>query len=348
MGTPIFVARLRVTNGDGTFDSLGDVDARGERPRIQADIVRSLANEPNTANVRIYNLAEDTIAKITGTVRSRIDWTPQEREALLAAGASAEPVELVADSNGLASIELSWGYADSEDRDIEPALAVGFVGQSSTIRPSWSGSDEILTIEAEDSGTLLGAGEVVQESGVGVVRYRAKSYAGGTDIADVLVDLIAACGARADRDTLAAAIAVAMADKGLPAADTKVIGGYSASGPARPQVQAILGALGLRWSIQNGEFLVLGPDSVLPGVEPLELSTEAGNIIGQPRTLEANRLEIETWATASADPGRQVGVVATNIAASYRLDVAETNFDTYSGGSTTLKLDELQTIPGVF
>jgi hypothetical protein len=81
MGAAVFVDRLRITNTGGVFDSLSPNGL--EQPRIRFDAVKSLSGGPNRAKIEIYNLAPDTVAKICGTVRTRVEWTPAEREQLL-------------------------------------------------------------------------------------------------------------------------------------------------------------------------------------------------------------------------------------------------------------------------
>lgn len=345
MGAPVLVAQLRVTNALGAFDSLNPAPF-AVQPRISFTVKHSLSSAANTASISIYNLAPDTIAKVTGTVTRRYDWTPAERAELLAAGASAAPFEVTADGFGMGAIELSWGYADSETMDIVSALSVGFVGQSLRMSAP-PGLDRVLTIEAEDGSQSLGAAEVVQLAGAGAVAYQAKSYKAGTDVVDIIVDLINALGLSVDRGELSNAIQAAMAERGLPLAETKIIGGYNSSGSARAQLEAFLSALALRWSIQDGAFILLSRSGLIPGFPPFQLSTLAANIVGQPKIGEAGKLSITTWATTAAKPGRQVDVLTETIAAGYRVDESTTTGDTYSGGSTVLALDELQTLAGI-
>jgi hypothetical protein len=344
MGVPIFVARLRITNGDGVFDSLS---SGRTQPRIIFDVRQSLAASPNSAAISIYNLAPDTIAKITGVVRTRVDWTPAERAQLLEAGASAEPIETIGDGFGFVAVELSWGYTDSERYDPETALRVGFVGQSSRPRVVRDGTDRVLVLECTDAGNLLGAGSVLQRAGGGPAAYRSKSYAPGSSAVDVIMDLVYAMGLSTDRATLEQQLTSALLARGLPPGDLFLSGGYTSSGPAQPLLEGFLRSLDLRWSVQNGELLLLSQSSVIPGLAPLLLSTERRNIIGEPERLEGTRLGVSTFALADIRPGRQVDVLAGDINASFRADEVSTRGDTSSGAQADLRLDELQIIPGV-
>lgn len=347
MGAPSCVARLRITNAAGFFDSLNP-DPLGAQPRIRAEIVRSLRTEPNTAKIEIFNLAPLTSALLTGVVQSREEWTPTQISQLFLAGQAGTPVEVTSEVFGLGAVELSWGFMDSVAPNILAAVKVGFVGQSSKMRSGPDSQDQILTIEAQDGGHLLGAGEAVQIAGGGVVPFVGKSYTTGTNIIDIIADLIAACGLTVNRPALLLQVQTAMLARGLPPADLVILGGYNASGPARPQIEQFMNALNLRWSVQNGELLILDSTSVLLGYPPIVLSSALGNILGEPEVVDAGRMAVRTWAQADAAPGRAVTLITPTRTANYRIEVASTTLDTNSGGETRLELDELQTIPGVF
>jgi hypothetical protein len=347
IGSPVLVARLRVTNALGLFDSL-DPKPFAEQVRIKATVTKNLESAPNKATIDLYNLSDIMTDLIRGVVRRRVEFSALERAQLMLAGASTIPVEITSDGFGLASIELSWGYADSASMLLIPALKTGFVGQSTNMHVAPEGNDKVLRIEAEDSGHLLGAAEVVQIAG-GVVPLANKSYLAGTDVVDIMVDFINAMGVAVSKPILAAAVATEFLARGLPAAETKVgLGGYNASGSARDQLERFLKVLNIRWSIQDGQFLVLNGAGVALGYEPLVLSTALGNIVGEPERGEGTTLGISTFADADARPGRQTTVATDLIQAAYRIDQAVTSIDTYSGGSTKLQLDELLTIAGVF
>lgn len=347
MGSPICVARLRITNANGFFDSLNPIPGE-EQIRIRATVKRSLRSEPNSAEIEVFNLSPSTTTLITGTVKRLIEFTPEQKAELLAAGASAAPFEETSDNFGLGAVELSWGFMDSAAPDILGALAIGYIGQSSKMRSKREGNDVILTIEAEDGAHLLGSAELLQQAGATSVPWVAKSYRTGTDVADIITDLVNAAGLTIDTDAVRLQIQRALLARGLPAAETKIIGGYNTSGPVKPQLEQFFKAIGLRWSIQNGEILILDQTSIVTGLAPLVLSTEFGNVFGEIEQVDATRLAVSTWADPSAVPGRQVTVITPERAINCRIEEAVTEIDTRSGGQTNLQLDELLTIPGVF
>lgn len=334
MAKPRLRTRLQITNGGGTFDSASPFIVRGDaldEVRIEFEVIKTLDPTPNTATITIYNLSQKTIDQICGTVRKRIEFTPEERAQLEAFGASSAPVEVVYDNFGLGSIRLSWGYAGEDE------LAVGFIGGSTNMTDETDGLTSKLVIRAEDGSQLLGAGRLK--------RY----YKGGTDTVVIVRDLVQSCGLTVDEDRLRTAMQSNLISRWIALSNLTQVTGYNAaSAPAQDLIRSVMDSLGVRWSIQDGEFLVLDTQTVLAGYEPLVLSEQDFTLFGSPRRLEAQQLEARTWANAEARPGRQVQVLATDLDTQYRIDTAKTTGDGYEGGSTTLTLDALQVIPGLF
>lgn len=337
---PRLIARLEITNAQGQFDSQPPGATRGDGldvARISFSVTKTLSSTPNTGEISIYNLSDATIEKITGTVRKRIEFTAEEKAQLLAAGASAAPIEVTYDNAGLASVRLSWGYAGQDQGSAFPPMSVGFIGCSSSMREVSDGLTKRLVIQAEDGGQLLGAARLK------------KAYKAGANFVDILVDLINACGVTVDRERLKEAMEAALRARSIPATSLTTLRGYNASTqPAATLIKTIMDGLGLRWSIQDGEFLLLDSDTVLAGYPPIILSNANYSLFGNPESLEAGQKRASTWATAEARPGRQVTIVSDNVEAQYRIDSVTHRGDTYSGGSSELTLDAIQVIPGVF
>lgn len=339
MPNPLFQARLQLRNALGLFDSQGLVPLSGDGldvPRIEFTVNKTLDPTPNTAEIKIHNLSATTLDLITGTVRKRIEFSFADTAILLAAGASATPLENTYDLFGLASIVLSWGYAGTDPTSPFPPLSVGFIGCSSNMTVE-RGLSSVLIIKAEDGGQLLGAGHLH------------KSYIPGTSTVDILVDLINACGLTVNKPILEAAMVQALGLRGIPPTKIAQIRGYNAgTSPAAAQIRSIMEALQLRWSVQDGEFLLVDSDTVLAGYEPLILSADLGTLLGKPEKLEALQLRARTHANAEARPGRQVTVIAENVNAAYRIDSVTHKGDTNTGGESAVTLDAVQVIPGVF
>jgi hypothetical protein len=340
MAQPRLLARLEITNGLGTFDS-GAPPTRSSSlaaPRIEWKVDKTLDPTPNTAEISIWNPSQDTVDKIRETVRTRIEWTPEERAELLAAGASAQPIEQTYDNFGMASVRLAWGYGAAAPGQPFPPLSVGFVGGSDKITDSFSGGgSRVLTLKCEDGAQVLGAGK------------SDKSYKGGTDTVIILRDLINALGLSVDEAKLRTSMQTAFIRRSIPVGKLSQAGPYSARGlPAAKLIGTIMDALQLRWSVQNGEFLLLDDTSVLAGYPPIILSAANGTLLGKPEPLGGGNYRARTWAHAEARPGREVLMQATGIDAQFRIDRTTDPGSTLSGGSTVVTLDQVQVIPGLF
>jgi hypothetical protein len=339
MAWPQLRVRCEITNGDGTWDSQSPGPLRGDGldvPRIKATVIKTLDPVPNTAEIRIFNLSERTIDLITGTVRKTIDFTPAQQAELRAAGASALPFEVIYDNFGLASVRLSWGYQGQDPTSPFPPLSLGFLG-GSTNMTRVPGLSSVLLIKAEDGGRLLGAARLD------------KSYKAGADTVDILADLIGALGLTVDRDKLSSAMLASLLQRQIPATKLTQGRGYNAmTSPAVDQIRSIMSALDLRWSVQDGEFLLLDTNTVLAGYEPLLLDATTGTLLGKPEQLEAQQMRARTPANAEARPGREVHLTARNISAQYRIDRVTHELDAKTGGESVCTLAAIQVVAGVF
>jgi hypothetical protein len=337
---PRFAARLEITNGGGTFDSQAPGRLRGDGldvPRIKFRLRKSLEQTPNTAEIEIFNLGKTTVDLILQRVVKRIEFTPEERAQLAAAGASSTPIEKIYDNLGIAAIRLSYGYVGASPSSPYPPMSVGFIGGSTKMIEEEDDTTSIFRIVAQDAGSLLGAARLD------------KYYRHGAQTIDILVDLIHACGLSVNRTRLQQALESFVLARGLALSKLTQIGGFNATPhKAGELITNIMKALELRWSVQDGEFLVLDADTVLSGYAPLVLSSEDGSLFGKPTRLEASQMQARTWATPEARPGREAQLAAATLGTQYRIEVQETTADTDEGGSSTLTLDAIQAIPGLF
>jgi hypothetical protein len=232
---------------------------------------------------------------------------------------------------------LSYGYVGADPKSPYPPMSVGFIGGSTNMKVEDDGTTSVLRIFAKDAGILLGAGRLD------------KYYRHGANTVDILVDLINACGLTVNRARLQQALESFVLARNLPISKLTQVGGYNAAPhKAADLITDIMKALELRWSVQDGEFLVLDSDTVLSGYKALELSEKAGSLFGPPQPLEANLMQGKTWATPEARPGREVKLLAEALGTQYRIEVQETAGDTDDGGNSMLTLGAIQSIPGLF
>lgn len=344
MAAPRLLARLEVTNAQGQWDSRNPSPRPGDgrdSVRIAWSVRKTLDQEPNEAEIKVWNLAPETVDKICGTVRRRFDWTPEERAQLYAAGASAAPVERTYDNAGLASVRLSWGYEGASPTSSFPPLSVGFVGESTNISEEKDGTDTLLVFTCKDASQLLGAGRPVLGAPAPV------SFVSGTPFDVVLSTLIKFMGLTVNQESLKSTIQSAMIARDIPLSEFNIVGPYNATtATAAQQLTTALDALELRWSVQDGEFLVLDRFDTLAGYEALVLTGDA--LHGPPKRLAAQQMQATTWANAEARPGREVRLTADALGAQFRIDSVEQDGDTSEGGSAVVTLSEIQVIPGLF
>jgi len=344
MTQPRLLARVEITNAQGLWDSQNPNPRLGDTldsVRISFEVRKTLESTPNTAEITIWNLSPATVNRITGTVRKRLDWTPEQRQQLVAAGADSTPVELVYDNAGLASVRLSFGYEGASQTTSFPPLSLGFLGASSAITSITDGVDSQLVIKCEDAGAMLGAGRPTRGGSSPV------SYAPGTPFATVVKGLVNALGLTINEATLTNTLRSALLSRDIPLSNLIIASPYNAtSATAAEQLRTVFDGLELRWSVQDGEFVLLDSFDTLAGFPPLVIAGDS--LHGQAETLESGEQRVRTWANAEARPGREVRLQSDLLGAQYRIDSVETSGDTYEGGETSPTLSEIQTVQGLF
>lgn len=304
-----------------------------EGPRMAWSVKKSASSEPNTCKITLSNLAPSSVAAITDLVRKRIEWGIGELVMLRLAGASLAPAEITHTNLGIASVRLKVGY-------VGLPLWLMFAGQSTRIETDADNPETTLTLICQDHGDSIGAGQIMPP----------KTYVVGTPIAKLVADLIAAMGLSVDLVTLPARLAAAATKLGLVVASTtQLLAPYVSAGSARAQLDAIFNALQLTWMVQDGILWILLPDETLPGYPPLVLKPIDGTLLRSPRRVEEGAYEVDTLLRPGLLPGRLVQVASTELGSkAFRLATLEAEGDTETGASVKLRLEELQTIPGLF
>ncbi len=332
MTQPRLIARVRITNGGGTFDSQPLVPSE-ETIRIAFDVQKSIDQQPNTATIRLWNLSPERVDQIQGVVVSRVEWTIAERAALRTAGLSSAPIETVYDNAGIAAVVFSWGYEGAAPPLPFPPLSEGFVGGSVSMEVDDNGEDSILTLKCEDAGQIMTAARLNQ------------SYSSGTDTVTIVVDLINAMGLTVNDTNLRNLMQSSLLKRAIPIGKLQQIGGYNASRvPAAQQLRRIMKSLNLRWSAQDGRFLLLDRESVIPGYPPIVLSAATDSLFNNPRRRQAQQMAVQTWATPEIRPGREVLIQANELSTQYRVDRVTHTGDTEEGGQSVPVLDKIQII----
>lgn len=304
-----------------------------EGPAISWSVRKTAGQEPNTAEITLYNLAPASVAAITDLVQTPVEFGIEEIAALQLAGASTAPSVITNTNLGIASVRLDVGYTGLP-------LWVWYVGQSTKILTARDNPETTVKLVCSDSGDVMGAGQI----------YPPKTYAKGSKVITLVMDLIYAMGFSADATAVETAFFAAAAQLGaVVTSATTLLVPYTSAGSARKQLDQIFNALNLTWMILDGVFYVLTPNSTLPGYPPLIFTPADGTLIGSPRRIEGGGIEVDTTLRAGLIPWRAAVVMATGIdTVSYRIRAIGSSGSTESGASATVTLEVLQTIPGVF
>jgi hypothetical protein len=329
---PQHTAMVTVINTTNIWTSVPSTPLT-EGPGIQWTVRKSAGQEPNTAEITLFNLSPASVAAITDTVVTRTEWDELDLLFLSQAGASTAPSEVVHTNLGIASVTLQVGY-------VGRPLWLWYTGQSTKIENDRDNPETTLKLICADHGDAVGAGQV----------YPPKTYIKGSKVVDVLMDLIYAMGLSAVPAQIESAYLAAATRLGKVVASTTVlIQQYVTAGSARKQLDQFFSALQLSWMVLDGVFYVLTPNSTLPGYPPIVFTPADGTLIRSPRRKEDGSLEIDTVLRPGLIPWRAATVLASGIGTQgYRIREVSSSGHTEHGASAKVVLEVLQTIPGVF
>lgn len=304
-----------------------------EGPAISWSVRKSAGQEPNTAEITISNLSAASVAAITNLVQTKIEFGALELAMLQAAGASTLPSLITNTNLGIASVRLDVGYTGMP-------LWVWYVGQSTRILTDRDNPETTLKLVCADHGEGVGAGQV----------YPPKTYAAGSKIIDLVMDLIYAMGLSANPAEIESAFFSAATQLGaVVTSATLLLAPYVSAGSARKQLDQLFSALQLTWMVLDGTFYILTGASTLPGYPPIVFTPADGTLIGSPRRIEGGAIEVDTLLRPGLIPWRAAVVAAIGAGQSaYRIRSISSSGATETGASATATLEVLQTIPGVF
>lgn len=329
---PQHTAAVKVINTTNIWLSLPSVPGT-EGPGIQWSVKKSAGQEPNTAEITLFNLSPASVKSITNTVKTVIEFGHGQLERLRIKGLSTAPAEYLSTNLGIANVTLQIGY-------VGQPLWVWFVGQSTKIVTARDNPETTLKLVCADHGEAVGAGQI----------YPPKTYSKGSSVTDLITDLIYAMGLSVVPLALEAAYLRAAARLGtVVTSTTQLLYPYTSAGSARKQLDQLLGALQLTWMVLDGVFYLLEPDGTLPGYPPIVFTPADGTLIGDVRRIEGGAIQIDTVLRPGLLPFRAAQVIATGIgSAAYRIREIASSGHTESGATATVTMEVLQTIPGVF
>lgn len=215
--------------------------------------------------------------------------------------------------------------AQMKARGASVILVAGYKGSSEII---FSGAartvDHVKTGAEWDTHIQCGDGEIAYRTSLSSF-----SFGPGTKWKDVVGKLAGDLKVKAGD-----AIAQVMGGNLNGAVDT-FLQGYTANGPTVREIDRVMRAAGLEWSIQDGKLLILRPATTTTETA-IVLSAMSG-LIGSPehgapeKDGGASLLKVRSLLQAGLRPGRSMKVEASKIRGFYRIEKVTHCGDTHGG-----------------
>ena len=184
------------------------------------------------------------------------------------------------------TLQLLAGY-----KTIGPSLLFSGWVRPRDVRTAWTGADRLTTISSEDSGPNLAWQDADFSEG----------YQGRVSRSKILLDIAASMG-----------LGVRYID---PKVTDPVWLGPAFVGSARRALDQVLDGSGARWTIQNGQLVVLKGENTLPD-EAVLLSAETG-LVGDPERTDKG-LNIVSLLQPSIVPGSIVSIASKAASGFYK------------------------------
>ncbi len=298
------VASLQVINAAGIFS----LESGATGLRIHAEVTKTLEPAANTAKIDVYNLSKTSRDILAKKVKTVVKFNAAQRAMLQAIGSEVTSRSFSYSEIGMASVELRAGYEGGDEGLI-------FEGEAQRTDHDHSGGTEWrTTLMCNDSATGIREGKLN------------KTFPPGIEMGEVVADLVRSMGVRITPVTKSI-LTLALTRVGASAVTFPM--GYTASGKSWSQIQQILEFVDVKWSIQDGEFVILAEDGSL-GSAPIPVGVETG-MIGSPRDLEDGKWEVRSLLDHRIKPGGTVSVTSKYVDGVFRVDQARYTVDT--GGS---------------
>ncbi len=160
-----------------------------------------------------------------------------------------------------------------------------------------NGTEWVTTIEAEDGGNAFRSARL------------SKSYGKGTTVAQVLTDLAAALGVGLGNS---AAKFAAGSERGY----LSFVNGVAVNGKVSKLLDKYVTSAGYRWSIQDGQLQVLGPDETL--LDSIAVISSLTGLVGSPERGEKGIVKLRSLLQPTIQPGRRCQVVSRMVSGQYK------------------------------
>jgi len=253
---------------------------------------RTLRPKPNTCEVVIYNLAEQT----RGAIAEAADSTVQIR-----AGYKGLPTG----NSALAAVDAALGSGGEDSAQ----AGVVFLGDVREVRSEYMPPDWETYIEGGDGERAIRTARVN------------RSFAPGTSVATVLKQLAGDL-----RANLGNAARAAIATGSLEGAGREFLNGVTVSGNAHRELAALAASAGLELSMQDGEIQLLERGLPLQDVS-IVLTPDTG-LIGSPTIGAKGVIKVRALLNADIVPGRQIEIESAVLSGRFRAERCDYSGDT--------------------
>lgn len=296
--------------------------------RIAFDVTRTADQQPNTGQVRIYNLSERTRALISGSIRR-----PPLDLLAATAGALASPYATGVEQTDLPPVlARRYQYASVRIRaGFGRLLREVFAGTSDRNSSRPAGVDWITTIECSDGGALMNHAAAN------------RTFERGDPVFAAVQHLVKVLGLRSGNVDAATWSALDVFEGGGPLSGAQYFGApYTPAGDPAAQLTQLLEVYRIRWIVDDGAVYLLGPGGYLPGA-PIELGTPSN----WPEETEEGLL-VTVPCNPLIRPGMRARLRSRVVDGVFFVQSVRHFGDTHATIWTTVEVTTLAGIPGVF
>ena len=210
-------------------------------------------------------------------------------------------------------VELEAGYLGSTSKI--------FQGELQYAKSFHDGNTWVTTMQAADGKSAYRGARIN------------KSFSGKVSLTDALKEVATAMGI--SKGNLDKAIAAGSKRKNLGAFENGIV----LSGKAEMEMDKITKAMGISWSIQDGQLSFLSPKGFLG--DTATLLSPATGLIGSPEPGEKGKIELDCLIQARIMPGHRVKVESNQVTGFYRVEQTDINGDTHGPWDAALECSPL-------
>lgn len=249
---------------------------------VRFKVTRTLRSKPNTCELTIYNMAEQT----RGAIAEAGDQVVQ-----IKAGYEGLPEA----SDALAAVDAALGTGGEDSAE----AALIFRGDVREVQSTYEPPDWVTHVEGGDGERAIRTGRVN------------RSFAPGTKVATIMREM--ATNLKADLGNAAKA---ALAAPSLEQAGQEFVNGVTVSGSAYREMEAMMRSAGKELSIQNGTVQILDRGQPLRDVSVV-LDVDTG-LIGSPTVSDKGIVSFRALLNPDIIPGRQIELTSRSLSGRFR------------------------------